>query len=341
MRDLRHDLALRIAPVVLKNITTRFPYHDGHLFLDNHDSFDPAVVHPAFSNSFDWHSSVHSHWTAVQLIEYLAGAHEGSPIAARLREVVIGNLTAENVAAEAAYFAERPTYERPYGWAWTLMLAAGVHSASTLELKILKPQMIAIAEQIAAAAVRWLDELPIPVRHGVHSNTAFALGLMADAARVLSFASLSRAVESRARAWFGEDRDYAHAWERSGNDFLSPGLAEADLMRRLLPREAFRAWWAGFMPNVADDAAILTVAHVPAVRDGQIVHLHGLNLSRAAALARIAEALSLKRELACAERLYLSGVDAAAGDDYLSTHWLATFAWDAARSIDVAGASIA
>jgi len=340
MNTLRAQLAPRIAPVVLTNITTRYPYYDGHLFLEGETPVDPTSAHPAFGNSFDWHSSAHSHWTAMRLLEHPAQDREMSMIAGTLRDAVAKNLTAENLAAEAAYFAARPTYERPYGWAWALMLAAGAGPPPLDGLHAVGAPLHRLAQQLAGEASRWLDALPSPVRHGVHGNTAYALGLMLDASQALGFLELERTIRDRARRWFAADRAYPADWERSGHDFLSPGLAEADLMRRVMPGPEFTAWWREFLPETRESLAIFEVAVVPDVRDGQIAHLHGLNLSRAGALARIAATLRDQSDelLTHSQRLYDAGVVAAAGDDYFSTHWLPTFAWDAATSIDFARA---
>ena len=322
----RAELAPRIAPIVFANITTRYPYHDAHLFRFGDEPLDPTLAHPAFGNSFDWHSSVHSHWTALQLL--------AEPLvldAERLRDAIARNLTAENLAVEAAYLEAHPSYERPYGWAWFLVLAATAETwpgAPCRELALL----------VSKKALRWLDTLPAPIRHGVHSNTAFAMGLMLDASRETRSAELEGVLIQRAAEWFGNDRAYPAAWERSGYDFLSPGLAEADLMRRVLPLERFRAWWRDFLTDESG-AALYDVAEVPDVSDGQIVHLHGLNLSRAGMVARIAAALGADERnalLAHADRLYRASIAAAFGDEYLSTHWLPTFAWHAASSIDAA-----
>jgi hypothetical protein len=332
---LTAQLAPRIAPVVLTNITTRYPYHDSHLFLEGEGPFDPAAAHPAFANSFDWHSSVHSHWTALRLVAHYTAHDTNSPVAAALRDAVARNFTSTNISAEAAYLAARPMYERPYGWAWAMRLAA--EPGVPLE---------DLARQIAANALQWLEAMPAPVRHGVHGNTAFALGLMFDAARVLYNADLERAICERAREWFQEDRAYPADWERSAHDFLSPGLAEADLMRRVLPPTEFASWWRGFMSATDHASPIYRVAMVPSTRDGQIVHLHGLNLSRAGMLARIAASLrsskpdattahdDTTRLLVSARQLYDDGVGPASDGEYVSTHWLPTFAWDAACSLD-------
>ncbi len=282
MTSLAEALAPRIAPVLLANLTTRYPYHDSHLFEDGDAPHDPFVAHPAFGNSFDWHSSVHSHWTALQV------AAQGYP---ELAGVVVQNLRPENVAAETAYLQRRKMYERPYGWAWALLLAAAAQ-ASPLTASESAAELRAMGEAIAGAALRWLEILPLPVRHGVHSNTAFAMGLLHDACDALNLARLKVAVERRAREWFGNDRAWPAAWERSGNDFLSPVLAEAGLMRRVFDRRTFAVWWNGLVPGLSPQSPLLSAADVPNVADGHIVHLHGLNLSRAAALASISRVLA-------------------------------------------------
>ncbi|HEY1655221.1 MAG TPA: DUF2891 family protein [Candidatus Tumulicola sp.] len=336
MDALQAALAPQIAPVVVANVTTRYPYHDAHLFCESGETAEPMRAHPAFGNAYDWHSSVHSHWTALALIDYFEKRGTGADVAAALRAALARNLTVSNLAAETVYLAAHPWYERPYGRAWALALAASAHAASHADARAIAVALQPLAQRVRAGALSWLAGMPAPVRHGVHSNTAFALGLMFDAARTLGFDDLAGAIAKRARAWFGGDRDYPQAWERSRYDFLSPGLAEADLMRRVLPRIEFQTWWRGFLGDLASGAEILAVAPAPDDADGQGVHLHGLNLSRAGMLARIASALDDDPALlpASAEALYRASLRAAAGDDYLSTHWLPTFAWDAAVSLD-------
>ncbi len=325
MTRLAEALEPRIAPVLLTNLTTPHPYHDSHVFELGEPSHDPFAAHPAFGNSFDWHSSVHSHWTALQLAE------RGNT---DLASVLARNLNAVNVAAEAAYLRRRTTYERPYGWAWALLLAATMQASTVAAARSCAAEMRAMGAAIADAALRWLDVLPFPVRHGVHSNTAFALGLMHDACDALGLVALKGAIERHAHAWYDADRDWPEAWERSGNDFLSPGLAEADLMRRVLAREPFADWWKRFVPALSPQSPSLSVAHVPNVDDGQIVHLHGLNLSRAAALAEVARTLSDSTLLESARRLYEASAGRAATGHYSALHWLPTFAWMAATAID-------
>jgi hypothetical protein len=324
-RSQRRDaLAPQIAPVVLANLRAQRPFHDAHLYQSQDTACDPFAAHPAFANSFDWHSSVHSHWTAAQLIGHDPAPAEEGNLLGELRAVLKQHLSDDRIRAEAQYLRANPSYERPYGWAWALMLAAAVpHRA-----------LVAMAAAIAERAIRWMNALPIPIRHGVHSNSAFALRLMLHAAEALQFAELDHAVRTHAMRWFADDRDWPVRWERSGHDFLSPALAEADLMRSVLPSPDFAAWWNGFVPNLEPGSPLLQPATVPNVDDGQIVHLHGLNLSRAAALARIARTLDRPTLVRAACALYEASVDRAVSGHYTETHWLPTFAWDAAVAID-------
>jgi hypothetical protein len=330
MTRLAEALAPRIAPVLLANLTTRYPYHDSELFENADRPHDPFAVHPAFGNSFDWHSSVHSHWTALQLAE------RGD---VGLANALAENLSGAKIAAETEYLRRRKTYERPYGWAWALLLAASAQTSAVAAAHACAAELRGMGAVIADSALHWLDVLPLPVRHGVHSNTAFAMAVMHDACDALNLAALKHAIEQRAQAWFGADREWPATWERSGNDFLSPGLTEADLMRRVLSAEKFAAWWAGFAPALSPQSPLLSVAHVPNVTDGQIVHLHGLNLSRASALAAMSRALSDAKLLASARRLYEATADRAITGHYGERHWLPTFAWMAATAIEAAEAA--
>jgi len=334
-RSISAELALKIAPVILANITALYPYHDTHMYRDGDGDFDPFAVHPAFGNSYDWHSSVHSHWTALRLLARFDTLGSPPGVIDSLQAASFRNLTAANVEMEAAYLESSHSYERPYGWAWAMQLAAAARESHVAADA--REALERFAPLLADRAVVWLHAMPGPVRHGVHSNTAFAMGLMHDASHTLGFAELARVIDARARAWFTGDRDYPAAWERSAHDFLSPGLAVADLMRRVLAKEVLIVWWRAFLPAREQLSPLVSVVDVPDVSDGQIVHLHGLNLSRAGVLARLASiGGDLAPLLADARTLYASSVGAAYGGEYLSTHWLPTFAWDAATSLDAA-----
>lgn len=329
-------IAPQLAPVILANLTTRYPYHDVHMFRGE-DPVDATVAHPAFGNSYDWHSSAHSHWTGVQLARTLADERAHAELAGQLDQVLGSNLSTANLEVETAYLKANPAYERPYGWGWGLALA-GVTKRQGQFAEGLEP----LANQIADNAVAWLGMLSEPVRHGVHSNTAFGLARMLDGARVLGRDDLVEAIGDRATAWFAGDQGWPGEWELSGNDFLSAGLVEADLMRRVLDPAAFADWFGRFLPELAATDRILSVVEVPDVVDGQIVHLHGLNLSRGGCLARIAGTLAeagaddatVTSLTERAGELYRAGLHHTLHGHYVSTHWLATFAWDAALSLD-------
>lgn len=327
MKRLADALAPRIGPVLLANLTTRYPYHDSHVFEDGDLPHDPLAAHPAFGNSFDWHSSVHTHWTALQLAE------RGD---ADLAAVFERNLDAAKIAAEIEYLRRRTSYERPYGWAWALLLAGAAQTTSVAGVRSCGRELASLGAVVGDAALKWLEVLTLPVRHGVHSNTAFAMGLMHDACDELRLVRLKESIERRACEWFGGDKGWPSAWERSGNDFLSPGLAEADLMRRVLDGRSFAAWWKEFVPGLSSESSLLSVVGVPDVADGQIVHLHGLNISRASAVAAIGRTLGDSTLIECAHRLYDAGAGRAVSGHYSELHWLPTFAWLAAVAIDEA-----
>lgn len=327
-------IAAQLAPVILANLTTRYPYNDVHLFRGE-DPVDATLAHPAFGNSYDWHSSAHSHWTGVQLAAALTAGDDPIPEAEELGRVIGANLTADNLSVETAYLKANPAYERPYGWGWGLALA-GIARGD------LAAALAPLGQQIADNAIGWLGMLAEPVRHGVHSNTAFGLARMLDGARELGRDDLVEVIGERSRHWFADDHGWPGEWELSGNDFLSAGLVEADLMRRVLDPAEFAEWFDQFLPGLSTSDRILSVVQVPDVVDGQIVHLHGLNLSRGGCLARIAGTLAdagaddaVVAPLAeRAGELYRAGLHHTLHGHYVSTHWLATFAWDAALSLD-------
>lgn len=329
-------IAPQLAPVILANLTTRYPYHDLHMFRGE-EPVDATLAHPAFGNSYDWHSSAHSHWTGVQLARELSDDEAHAEVAGRLTDVIGKNLSAANLEVETAYLKANPAYERPYGWGWALALA-GLAAQQGERAAELAP----LGNQIADNAVAWLGMLSEPVRHGVHSNTAFGLSRMLDGARVLGRDDLASAIVDRATGWFAGDQGWPGEWELSGNDFLSAGLVEADLMRRVLDPTEFADWFDLFLPGLSTSDRILSVVEVPDVVDGHIVHLHGLNLSRGGCLARIAGTLAeAGADTAVVEtladragELYRAGLHHTLHGHYVSTHWLATFAWDAALSLD-------
>ncbi|HPT28909.1 MAG TPA: DUF2891 domain-containing protein, partial [Bryobacteraceae bacterium] len=290
-----------------------------HVMSSDADARPPHELTPAFYGCYDWHSSVHGHW----MLARVAHLYPGQPIAVRARAALAKSITAENIAQETAYFSSggRATFEWPYGLAWLLALA--------LELREMKsplaPVIAPLEQAVVARLLAWLPKLSHPVRSGEHSQTAFALGLALDYADAAnpSFASLIR---DRARAFYLNDRACPANYEPSGEDFLSPCLAEADLMRRVLLPGEYSKWLDRFLPLMTCAPLVVTDP-----TDGKLAHLDGLNLSRAWMLTGIASALQpVHRRRAAILRLAeahgKTGLAAVTGEHYEGGHWLGSFA---------------
>jgi hypothetical protein len=322
------EQAPRYASIALHNLATDIPHHLDHLCVEAGES--PAIreLHPAFHSSFDWHSCVHMHWLLVRLLSGWPDAVD----AAQIREALDENLTPGALAAEAAYLRSAPSFERPYGWAWALLLAAAVATSPDPAAKRWADAIEPLADAVEDLTVDWLQQSALPVRHGVHSNSAFALSLIIEAAGTLGREDLVAACRAKSRTWFLEDRDYPLGWEPSGEDFLSPAFTEADLMRRVLPAEEFPAWLDAFLPGLANGDTPLEPVPVRYPVDGRQGHLQGLNLSRAWQLSELSTALppgDTRQPVlrAAADRHLEQSLPAVVSGDFVHDHWLATFAY--------------
>ena len=320
-----------IARMVLEWIGREYPVHVTHLLTSAADARPPRQLTPAFYGSFDWHSSVHGHWCLARLLRLFPDARFAAPAAA----AVAAGLTPEHLAAEAAYVAApgREGFERPYGLAWLLELALELREWGSGPARTWLAALEPLESLAAARLASWLPKLRWPVRSGEHAQTAFALGLALDWARGAGDGGLEALIVERALAWYGDDREAPIAFEPSGQDFLSPVLGEADLMRRVLDRERFQGWIEGFLPDVGGaGAARWLTPVVPADRaDGKLAHLDGLNLSRAWMLEGIAAALPEHdrgaRTLGEAARRHReAGLAAVPGEHDAGRHWLGSFA---------------
>ncbi len=178
----------------------------------------------------------------------------------------------------------------------------------------------------------WLPKLTHPIRVGEHSQTAFAFGLVLDWARTAADAGMESLLAARVRDLYVADHDCPLAYEPSGEDFLSPCLAEADLMRRVLDPKRYAAWLGGFLPGIPrDGGAWLAPAAVVDPSDPKLGHLDGLNLSRAWMLDGIAAGLPLGDDRlaslrAAAQSHRERGLAAVTGEHYEGGHWLGSFA---------------
>jgi hypothetical protein len=328
---LAREQASGFARLALDAVRKEYPNKPEHVLGGPGDVKEPRALHPAFYGSYDWHSSVHGHWMLARLLRVFPDL----PEAGEIRAVLSEHLTAEHLAAEAAYFAraESRTFERPYGWAWLLKLAEELHDWDDPDASRWSRAVQPLAEVVVQRYLDYFPKQTYPIRTGVHPNTAFGLAFAHDYARAVDHPALAALVEERASAYFAADADAPARWEPSGADFFSPTLMEADLMRRVLAPEAFSAWFARFLPDAAcgEPASLFTPATVTDRTDPQLVHLDGLNLSRAWCLDRIAAMLpaddpARSALTASAARHATAALGHVASGDYAGEHWLASFA---------------
>ncbi len=323
--SLARSTASRFARIALGHITREYPNKLDHVMAGPEDVRSPRDLHPIFFGSFDWHSCVHGYWLLATLLRLRPEMPEADAIVALFDDA----FTDEKVAGELSYLArpESRGFERPYGWAWSLMLQAEL-------LRHARPWAATHAPLAAAFRERFLAFLPIadyPVRTGTHYNTAFALVLAYEFAEMTGDQAFFDVLQSRALVWYGQDAA-CPAWEPSGDDFLSPALIEAEAMRRLLPRERFELWFPRFLPDLAQKrpATLFTPARVGDRTDGKIAHLDGLNLSRAwnwrTLAATLSEADPAKPHAINAALNHLAAAIPHVSGDYMGEHWLATFA---------------
>ncbi|MES2059237.1 MAG: DUF2891 domain-containing protein [Pseudomonadota bacterium] len=332
MTLLDAELAGRFARLTLSHLGQEYPHKLDHVLDCPADAATPAALHPIFYGSFDWHSCVHGWWQVLRLSRLFPAIAEASEIRARADAM----LTPEKVAVELSYL-DRPGsggFERPYGWAWMLALHGEAVRHDAPWAAALEP----LARAFAARFTAFLPRLTYPIRTGTHGNSAFAALLAHDWARTHD-PDLATLIATRANSWFARDRG-CQAWEPGGDEFLSPALMEAALMSRLLERPAFTLWFDDFLPQVADGepATLFTPAHVSDRSDGKIAHLDGLNLSRAWCWRTLAAALGERHPVSDIARHVAESHVAASlphiADDYMGTHWLATFALLAATTQD-------
>jgi hypothetical protein len=314
-----------IARLIARSIHREYPYHLIHMVRGPGEVRAPRELTPMFYGCFDWHSAVHSHWALVRLLRLDPGGSWTGEVRAALAE----SFTAERVSGELAYLADRPSFELPYGNAWLLQLDAELAEAAGADAELAGWREV-LAPLAAAAARRmaiWLGRLRLPIRGGEHTQTAFSMGLALDWARTAGDAQLADLLAEQARRFYQDDRAAPLAYEPSAFDFLSPALAEADLMRRVLGPAELAIWLAGFLPDGYGLAPVTPVDR----SDGKLVHFDGLNLSRAWMMRAIALALPdghPRRDelLASSARHEQAGLDGVDGRHYAGGHWLGSFA---------------
>lgn len=334
---LAHDTSVdpearaRFARLALDAIHREYPNKIGHVMKGPEDLGEPHDLHPIFYGSFDWHSSVHGHW----LLARLCRLHPEASYANEAKRALAKSFTDAKARGEVAYFdrKDRRSYERPYGLAWLLQLSSELHAWDDPDARRWAATLDPLVDLAARRLLAWFPKLTHPIRTGEHSQTAFAMGLILDWARERGRSDLERVVIDRGTHFYLRDRGWNFAFEPGGQDFLSPGLAQADFMRRILDPGQFASYLRGLLPGIPSDGSSMWLlpAVVTDISDGKLAHLDGLNLSRAWMLDGIASSLpkndprvpSLR---AAQKRHAASGLASVTGEDYAGGHWLASFA---------------
>ena len=300
------EQASAFAAVALANVTREFPRHVIHLLKAPGESIEQRKLHPAFYGSYDWHSAVHMHWTLARILRLYPQKKEISALLDR-------QLTPQNLATEQRYFEGTRTFERPYGWAWLLELQAELlRLGSARWSDAVKP----LAGELARRMAAFVAGAPYPIRAGAHGNTAFACLLALDYARVSRDSELENQIGAAAKRWYAQDRNAPLGYEPSLDDFLSPALVEAALMKAVLPPAEFDRWLEAFLPS---GTASLQPPTVTDRTDAKQSHLDGLALSRAWCFAKLGDNEAARRHLA-------AGLPHVVGGHYVGEHWLASFA---------------
>lgn len=328
---LNLEQATRLAELPLNCIQTPFPNKPGHVLAKPEDLALPKVHHPAFYGCFDWHSAVHGHWSLV----YLMKRFPDLPQADKARAMITQNLSADNIAAEVTYFdmnSNTKTFERTYGWAWLLKLAEELYTWDDDDARMWLANLQPLADVIAQKYIEYLPKLVYPIRVGEHTNTAFGLTFAYDYAVTTGQTGLRDAITSRARDFYMEDVGCPIDWEPSGHDFLSPCLEELDLMRRVLSAEEFATWSTSFLPSLAAGQLQIVPGQVIDRSDGKLVHLDGLNFSRAWCLYPLADMYPFVRYLA--DEHFAYSIRKITDGEYSGEHWLASFALYALKTRD-------
>ena len=324
--ELTLEEANKLAKLPLECINVQYPNKLNQTLSGKDELGEPKELHPAFYGCFDWHSSVHGHWALVNLLKRFPNLKRAEEI----KEALQTSLSAENIQGEVNYFTnkEEDSYERTYGWAWLLKLAEALHTWDDPAARQMEQNLQPLTNLINEKFKEFLPKLNYPIRVGEHTNTAFALVLAYDYAVATGKEDLKMLIEKRAKDFYLNDDNCPLTWEPSGFDFLSPCFSEIDIMRRVLPENAFRLWMEDFMPQLKEKDFTLEVAEVSDRTDGKLVHLDGLNFSRAWVLYGLAKQFPKRygHLKPIANNHLAQSFPNLVGDTYEGGHWLGTFA---------------
>ncbi len=328
---LTDEQAAALAKLALAGLDREFPNKPSTVMADEQSVQRPRQMFPAFYGCFDWHSAVHGHWLLVRILRQ----HPQVSNAAEIRQQLATHLTIENLAKEAAFFADdtHKSFERMYGWAWYLRLVLELHQSTDAEMQLWRANCRPLEEVLVRRIEAYLPLLTYPIRTGEHPDTGFALGQILDYARGVDNQTLADLVVQRGKDFYTKDRLYPFHYEPSGHDFFSSGLNEADFMRRVLPPDAYSTWLDNFLGQWSkpEQVTFVTPVVVSDVTDGKLVHLAGLDLNRAWCLQGIANGLPAsdwrRAALLASAQAHLDvGMGYVFSGHYEGEHWLATFA---------------
>jgi hypothetical protein len=319
------EQANKLAELPLSCMQNEYPNKPGHVLGGKEYLKEPHKQHPTFYGCFDWHSSVHGHWSLVKLLKEFPGLENADTIRSKLRE----NITKEHIQTEVEFFQDEhnQSFERTYGWAWLLKLAEEMHTWNDPLARKLEKNLQPLTNLIIQRYLEFLPKLMYPIRVGEHTNTAFGLTFAWDFAHNTGHKELQTAIESRARDYYLNDRNCPLGWEPSGYDFLSPCLEEIDLMRRVLNKKEFEEWINDFLPSLKDEDFDLQPGIVSDRTDGKLVHLDGLNFSRAWVMYGLARQYPEYWHLIPLANEHIKhSLPNLVGDSYEGGHWLGSFA---------------
>ena len=324
--ELTDEHANKLVKLPIKCIDIEYPNKLNQVIGSDEYLRSPKNLHPAFYGCFDWHSAVHGHWSLVRLLKEKPELKERD----RILEGLKAHLTKENIALEIEDFEDSLSqgFERTYGWAWLLKLAEELETWDEPQAKELSENMKPLADVIVERCMKFLPKLHYPIRVGTHTNTAFALCMVYDYAETTKNDDLMELIKKRAVDFYAADTDCPLSWEPSGYDFLSPCFEEANLMRRVYSKEEFKSWLEKFLPELGNQDFALKPAVVSDRTDGHLVHLDGLNFSRAWCLYGIANTLpeDYGHLVKIGNKHIEYSFENLVGDSYEGGHWLASFA---------------
>ena len=322
---LNIEQANRLLQLPIHCVNTEYPNKLNQTIGGDEDLKSPKELHPTFYGCFDWHSSVHGHWSLVSLLKKFPNLKDAS----KTKEILLTSISKENIEKEIAYFNKKynKSYERTYGWAWLLKLAEELHTWNDPIAKELEQNLQPLTDLMVQKYIEFLPRLKYPIRVGEHSNTAFGLAFAWDYVNTIGDKKILKIINNSAKNYFMNDKNCPISWEPSGFDFLSACLQEAAIMKRVLPKNEFKNWLSEFLPKLKDKDFKLVVGEVSDRTDGKLVHLDGVNFSRAWCLNKIANDLPEYNHLKNVANKHINySLPNVVGDNYEGGHWLGSFA---------------